>query len=126
MPPPAKSRAGRVKRISAETLIELAIATMRREIAPHLPADKRYAAAMVANALEIARREYKTEAETPLWPLLDALYDDGEGSPTRLAQEIRSGSVSETTDPGLGEKLLAIVGNELEIRNPRFLQSRRT
>ena len=110
-----------MKRISADTLIELAIATLRTELAPHLSADKRYDAAMVVNALEIARREYKTEGETPLWPLLDELYDDGEGSPKQLALDIRLGTVSDGTTPGLGEKLLAIVKNELEVRNPRFL-----
>lgn len=113
------------KRISADTLLELAIASLRADLAPHLPADKRYDAAMALNALEIARREYKTEGETPLWPLLDELYDDGEGGPKQLALDIRSGTVSETTTPGLGAKLLAVITNELEIRNPRFLASRR-
>ena len=114
-----------MKRISAETLIELAIATLRTELAPHLPADKRYAAAMVVNALEIARREIKADGEMGVWQLLDTLYDDGEGSPKQLAGDIRSGAVSETTTPGLGAKLAAIVTAELEIRNPRFLAGRR-
>ena len=114
-----------VKRISAEALIELAITSLRTDLAPHLPADKRYDAAMVANALEIARREINTDGEAPLWPLLDAIYEEGEGSPKLLAQEIRSGKVSETTLPGLAEKLLAIVEAELAIRNPRFLEQRR-
>ena len=116
---------GRAKRISAETLIELAIATLRTEISPHLPADKRYDTAMVVNALEIARREMKADSEMALWPLLDTLYEDGDGSPTQLALDIRAGTISETTTPGLGDKLMAIVSAELEIRNPKFLQSRR-
>ena len=114
-----------MKRISADALIELAIATLKAELMPQLPAEQRYEAAMVINALEIARREYKTEGDTPLWPLLDELYDDGEGDPKRLALDIRLGTVSETENPGLGDKLLAIVGNELAIRNPRFLAQRR-
>ena len=114
-----------VKRISADTLLELAIVALRTDLAPHLPADKRYEAAMLGNALEIARREMKSDGETPLWKLLDTLYDDGEGSPRQLALDIRAGTVSETTTPGLGDTLLAIVANELEIRNPKFLASRR-
>ena len=114
-----------MKRISAETLIELAIATVRDGLAPSLPADKRYDAAMVVNALEIARREMKAEGEMLLWPLLDQLYDDGEGSPKLLASDIRLGTCSEATTPGLGQQLLDIVTAELELRNPRFLAARR-
>ena len=112
-----------VKRITADTLLELALTTLREEIAPDLPVDKRYAAAMVANALEIARREVTTDADTPLWPLLDELYDlEVVGSPKQLAADIRSGKVSEATTPGLGKSLLGAVAAELAIRNPRFLK----
>ena len=110
------------KRISAETLLGLALATLRDEIAPALPADKRYAGAMLANALEIARRDIGNEADTPLWPLLDAIYDEETaGSPKKLAADIRAGTVSEETMPGLGGKLLAVLVTELAINNPRFL-----
>ena len=111
-----------VKRIAADALLELALATLRQELAPCLPADKRYAAAMVANALEIARREIATEADTPLWPLLDELYEPGEGSPQELAKDIRAGTVSETATPGLGAKLLRVLEAELAIANPRFVK----
>jgi hypothetical protein len=114
-----------MKRISADSLIELALATLRTELMPNLPAEKRYEAAMVANALEIARREYKVESDTPLWPLLDELYDDGDGSPKQLAFDIRKGTFSEAENHGLGDKLLAMVRNELEVRNPRFLAGRK-
>ena len=110
------------KRISAEALLGLALATLRDEISPALPSEKRYAAAMLANALEIARRDIGNEADTPLWPLLDAIYDEETaGSPKKLAADIRTGNVSEETMPDLGKKLLAVLETELAINNPRFL-----
>jgi hypothetical protein len=112
------------KRIAADTLIELAIDTLRRELQPSVPADKRYTAAMVANALEIARREILTDAESAQWDLLDAIYDDGEGTLQQLAADIRSGKVSTDTHPDLPAKLRALVVAELTVRNPRFLKSR--
>jgi hypothetical protein len=114
-----------VKRISAEALIELALATVRVELMPALPPDRRYAAAMVANALEIARREVTSDAESPLWPLLDELYEPGEGDAAKLATDIRSGDLSETKHPGLGAKLKAVLEAELAIANPRFLAHRK-
>ena len=112
------------RRIEAQTLVAQAILTLRSELVPALPAEQRYAAAMLVNALEIARREILSDGENPLWQLLDTLYDDGEGSPKQLATDIRSGTVSETVLPGLGEKLRAIVRSELAVRNPTFLASR--
>ena len=113
-----------VKRIGADTLLELALATLREELSPALPPDKRYAAAMVANAIEIARREIGTDIEAPLWGLLDAVYEEGEGTARKLATDIRSGAVSETKNPGLGKRLLTVLEAELAISNPRFLQRR--
>src|SRR5262245_41773486 len=112
------------KPIAAETLIELAAATLRADLVPALPADKRYTAAMIASALEIARREILNSGETAQWDLLDSVYQDGEGSLQRLAADIRAGKVSDKTHPGLPAKLRALVIAELEIRNPRFLESR--
>ena len=113
-----------LKRISAETLIELAVATLRTELQPGLPAEQRYTAAMIANALEIARREILAEGETARWDLLDELYPDGDGDMKRLALDIRTGKISAATRPDLHERLRAILIEELRIRNPRFLKSR--
>ena len=110
-----------VKRISTEALIELALATVRTELLPALPPDKRYAAAMVANALEIARREVGTDIEAPIWTLLDQLYEPGDGNARKLAADIRTGEVSEAKTPGLGAHLKAILEAELAVSNPRFL-----
>ncbi len=111
-----------VKRISADTLLEVALATLREEIAPGLPADKRYTMAMAANAIEIARRELKADTEAPMWALLDDIYEPGEGSPKQLAAEIRSGVVGDAKVPRLAERLLAVLDAELAIANPRFVR----
>ena len=114
----------KAKRLNAETLIALAAETLKAEIVPGLAPDKRYAAAMIANALDIARREITTTDEAPMFALLDSVYDDGDGTPQQLSLDIRSGKVSEATNPGLREKLRAIVVAELKVKNPRFLRSR--
>jgi hypothetical protein len=115
-----------VKRIDAKALIELAIATLRQELAPALPSDKRYAAAMVANALEIARREVMADGDAARWELLDAVYDEGEGTLRQLASDIRDGSLGEAELPDLAERLRQLVEAELRITNPGFLSSRKS
>lgn len=112
------------KKFTPETLLALATETLKAELLPALPADKRYAAAMVINALDIARRGITTTDEAPLFAILDTVYDDGDGNPTDLARDIRAGTVTEATHPGLGLKLRALVIAELKVRNPRFLRSR--
>src|SRR3989337_1642490 len=112
----------KAKRIAAETLIEVAANTVRDELAGSLPADKRYIAAMVAKALEIARREILTDGEGAQWALLDKLYDDGEGTLAQLALDIRSGKFSDKTHPDLAARLRKLVVGELEVRNPGFLK----
>jgi Domain of unknown function (DUF6285) len=119
-----KAQKTKAKRLNAETLIALAAETLKSELVPDLPPEKRYAAAMIANALDIARREITTADEAPLWAILDQVYDDGDGTPQQLSADIRAGTVSETTHPGLGAKLRAVVVAELKVRNPRFLRSR--
>lgn len=113
-----------VKRIAAETLIELAVETLRSELQPVLPSEHRYTAAMIANALEIARREILMEGETARWELLDEVYPQGDGDMKQLALDIRSGKVDGTKVPDLRKKLRAILIEELTIRNPRFLKTR--
>ena len=113
-----------VKRIAAETLIELAIATLKSELQPALTGDQRYTIAMIANALEIARREIITDGEAAHWALLDDIYPEGEGTMKQLAADIRSGKVSPKTKPDLAKRLRAVVVEELQIRNPRFLKAR--
>ncbi len=113
-----------VKRIAVETLIELAIETLRRDLQASLPPEQRYRAAMIASALEIARREILTDGESAQWELLDYVYDDGEGTLERLSADIRSGKVNTKTQPRLVDRLRAMVVGELRVRNPQFLKSR--
>ena len=108
----------------AEALLDLAIETLKAEISPALPADKRYAAAMVANALEIARRDVATADDAQDLVLLDAIYEDGDGTLKQLAADIRKGEIGEDKHPDLRIRLRNHLVAELKIRNPRFLKSR--
>ncbi len=112
------------RKIDADALIELAIHTLKSEIAPVLPTEKRYALAMVGNALEIARRDIGGEADGSRWEMLDAFYDDGEGSLAQLAADIRAGEIDRDSNPDLADRLRKLVVAELKVTNPRFLKSR--
>lgn len=113
-----------MRRISAESLIELACTALRDEIQPSVPPSGRYALAMSLRALEIARREIVGESDAITWEILDRVYDDGEGSMKMLAADIRSGKVSDETYPALRADLVRLLVSELEIRNPRALARR--
>jgi Domain of unknown function (DUF6285) len=113
-----------VKKFTPETLLALATETLKAELLPSLPADQRYTAAMVINALDIARRGITTTDEAPLFAILDTVYDDGDGTPSDLVRDIRAGKITEATHPGLANMLRALVVSELKVRNPRFLRSR--
>ena len=108
----------------AGALLGLAAETLKAEIMTALPAEKRYAAAMIANALEVAAREIAGEAEAAQFALLDAVYEDGDGTLKRLAGDIRSGAVNDRSHPDLRARLKAQLIAELAVRNPRFLKSR--
>lgn len=107
-----------------EALLGLAVETLKAEIMPALPSDKRYAAAMLANALEIAMRAVAVEEDAPSLALLDHFYEDGDGTLAQLAGDIRSGTISEATHGDLRARLRQHVVTELKVRNPRFLVSR--
>lgn len=113
-----------VRRIAAENLIELAVETLRADILASLPADKRYTAAMIINALEIARRDVLADDEAAAWSLLDRLYPDGDGSSALLAADIRAGKIGDATHPTLRADLKSVLIAELRVRNPKFLASR--
>ena len=112
------------KRIAPEDLIALAGELLRDEVAASLPPEKRYAAAMIANALEIARRGIVSDGDSAAWTLLDRIYDEGEGTLDQLARDIRSGEVDTDAHPDLRDRLRDIVVAELRVTNPRFLASR--
>ncbi len=112
------------RRISAETLIQSAIDTLRGDILPVVPREQRYPVAMIVSALAIAKRDILTDGDGALWDLLDTVYPDGDGTTERLAQDIRSGAVSDGAPPDLRAQLKASLVGELRVRNPSFLKSR--
>lgn len=111
-------------KLGPDALLDLAIDMLKTEIGPVLPAEKRYASAMIVNALEIARRAIIGEDETANFALLDAIYDDGDGTMKRLATDIRTGQVDTQNHPDLLQMLKAQLVSELKVRNPRALKSR--
>lgn len=113
------------RRIDADALLDLATELLRAEVLPALAAEQRYAGAMIANALEIARRDLAEEVEAAEWALLDSLYEEGEGSTAQLARDIRAGTLPEGNKArGLADALRTLLIAELRVRNPRFLASR--
>ena len=111
-------------RISAETLIKLAIQTLKTDVRDNLRGAGRYPLAMTINALEIARREIICEPEATTWALLDEIYDDGEGNLKALAEDIRAGTITDDTHPQLRARLEKHLIAEVEVRNPRALKGR--
>jgi hypothetical protein len=59
----------------AQNLLATALEAFRTEVLPHVPAEKRYAALMIANAMAMAERELAGPPET-LPPAAAALYQD--------------------------------------------------
>ena len=112
------------KKLGAEALLDLIAEAFKAEIAPALPADKRYLAAMIGNAVEVSRRELAVEEEALAFRLLDYVYDDGDGMLPQLAKDIRSGAINDATHPELRARLKAHLVEELKVRNPRFLATR--
>ena len=108
----------------AEAILELATKTFRDELLPALPGDKRYLGAMLASALDVAKRQLTSDFEASDWALLDPIYGEGEGSIKMLAGDIRARRVSTQTHADLAKQLSEHVKAELALRNPRFLNSR--
>jgi hypothetical protein len=110
--------------LGAEALLDLVAEAFKAEIAPSLPPEKRYLAAMIGNALDISRRDMALAEEALAFQLLDHFYEDGDGTLAQLARDIRTRKISDTTHPDLRLRLKAHLANELKVRNPRFLASR--
>lgn len=103
----------------AGDLLALALGTYRDEIRPAVPKDRRYAAAMVANALGMAQR--RLSEPDPDARLAETL---GVDSAAEAAQAIRRGAISDASHPDLAGILLDHARDELRITNPRFLERR--
>ncbi len=105
-------------------LLSIAIETFRSEILAALPPDRRYAGAMIANALEAAQRGLEAPTAERVRQLLDPIYGAGRGSIAGLARDVRSAKVDDVSTGELRDLLIANLRRELMIRNPRFLASR--
>jgi hypothetical protein len=112
------------RRIDADALLDLATEMLRAEVLPALGPEQRYAGAMIANALEIARRALAEEVEAAEWSLLDSLYEEGEGSTAQLARDIRAGTLPKGKAADIADALRTLLIAELRVRSPRFLASR--
>ncbi len=118
----------------ADDLLKIAEATFRQEILPHLPADKKYTALMIANAMRIAARQFgcdKNEAEAEIAALSELLGQSttGDGPDALLnlnkqfAAAIRSGAFSSgKKGHDMARKyLLTSVQNRLAEVNPKAI-----
>jgi len=103
----------------AKALIDVATETFVDEILPEVKSEKRYTAAMTANALSIARR--RLSHPDPGAALLRSL---GVGTLDALASALRTGDTAGTPEKQLRQNLLTFIEGELAISNPRFLDQR--
>ncbi len=121
----------------ARGLLQIAASTFRADVLPHVAPEARFAALMVANALEIAERELKgldTAGHSMLGALAllygedadDALSGEDlrkrvEALQHRLCIEIAAGDFDTEGQDVLMDSLEAIVKARLGISNPKAL-----
>lgn len=111
----------------ARGLVEIALKTFREVVLPAVPAEQRFPALMIANALSIAERELAadTSAHAVLRDLLGEEGDAGTDADTdalsrRLCAAIAAGRFD--GHPGLRPALWAITCARLAVSNPKYLQ----
>jgi len=117
-------------------LLAIARATLLDKLLPHIPAELRYDALMIANAMAIAVREHangEAAAQAELVRLRglfderakplasDALEDELAGYRKRLATEIRNGRFDNAERAALLAHLAQTAAGELAISNPKAL-----
>ena len=125
-------------RPDATELLEVARRALLDEILPRLPADLRYSALMIANAMAIAAREHadggaaaqaelarlrELFGERPKPPMGEPLHAALAGYNRRLAGEIRAGQFDDKERPALIEHLGKSAADKLAIANPKALKS---
>ena len=116
----------------ARELLEAARAALVNEVVPQLPADKRYAALMAANAIAISMRELDgprgdVAEHERLGPLLGIAAGDSLVEANRqLAARIRAGAFDEgEARAALLRHLEATTRERLAVSNPRALRPTR-
>ncbi len=118
----------------ADDLLKIAEATFREAILPHLPADKKYTALMIANAMRIAARQYgcdENEAEAEIAALSELLGqsvvdndpDAIKNLNKQFAEAIRSGAFASSNKwhNKARKHLLLCVQNRLAEVNPKAI-----
>jgi|EndMetStandDraft_9_1072997.scaffolds.fasta_scaffold04869_4 hypothetical protein len=115
----------------AHDLLATALEAFRADVLPVVPAEKRYAALMIANALAMAAREFAAREGEAAPPQAAALYEDGARLPagefeSRLAADIEAGAFDA---PGPRREaafaaVKAINAARLAISNPKRLSDR--
>jgi hypothetical protein len=112
----------------APDLLEAARAALRGEVMPAVAPERRYEAAMVANAIGIAAREVRQGAAAREAERAELAAFCGEGSAAslddlrrRLRRDLRAGSLDAAAEARLRGLLLAAVRRRLAISNPDHL-----
>ncbi|MEH6361702.1 MAG: DUF6285 domain-containing protein [Amylibacter sp.] len=118
----------------ADDLLKIAEATFRQEILPYLPADKKYTALMIANAMRIATRQFEcgeNEAAAEIAALSELLgHSAADNDPDVLnnlnkqfATAIRSGAFASGNEghDKARKHLLTSVQNRLAEVNPKAI-----
>lgn len=109
-------------------LVEAARAHLVAAILPHVPAERRYDAAMIQNALAVALRQLADQGATArserdatsAW--LDAAgLAPGDDPRRTLARALRSGRLDNADVTGLWRLLASAVAARLRISNPKAM-----
>lgn len=116
----------------AADLLETALSVLKDRLLPHLPADCRYEALMVANAMGIAARQVRAGAhpEDEAHARLSALYTDKRETLAELASALAADIRAGRFDPGAPERaaafdhLRATTLAKLAESNPRAAKGR--
>lgn len=107
-------------------LVEAARAHVAAAILPHVPAERRYDAAMIQNALAVALRQLADQGATAraeraaIAAWLDAAgIAPGDDPGRTLATALRSGRLDDADVTGLWRLLASSVAARLRIANPK-------
>ncbi len=125
-------------RPDAAELLAIARSTLLDELLPRLPADLRYTALMIANAMAVASREQAAgdaDGQAELARLRSLFAEDGEPPPAaalktaladynqRLVNEIRNGRFDDIERAALLDHLEETTMDKVAIANPKALKS---
>lgn len=108
-------------------LLQIARAEFVRDVLPSLPADLKYKALMIANAMAIAQRQFHDSNELSAIETrqVSALLDDAPDNLLSVfCQKIRKGAFDPGTDDHgqFFDVLVSITLSRLAETNPRFLE----